>query len=205
MEHEDNSPELRIISHRPQSVIILISVMAILFVLGNCLIYFGIEQIKSWSVKTPATVSAINTSHRNSNTYYSLQVQFQANDKIITTNSSIETNLRPPMNVGDTVTVYYNPDNPYSVFILKFDSFLLLWIGIIFCLISVIPILIGSFLYSSGVNTWSKYRDLLQDKVRMLKIMLVYAFFILCSIIPMLYILLFDDGSFNMLMFDLLH
>lgn len=205
MEHEDNSPELRIISYRPQSIKILIAIIAIFFVLGNSLIYFGIEQIKSWSVKTPATVSAINTSRRDGNTYYSLQVQFQAKDKTITTDSSIETNLRPPMNVGDTVTVYYNPDNPYSVFILKFDSFLLLWIGIIFCLISVIPIIIGSFLYASGVNTWDKYRELLQDKVRMLKIMLVYAFFILCSIIPMLCILLLDDGSFNMFMFDLLH
>ena len=186
----------------PLVVAVLLGVIVFFIILGNVMLYNGIKEIQSRSVKTPATVTAIDKTYKQNTAYFSLQIQFEANGQTIKTYSDTAVSPRPSIKVGDTVTTYYDPDNPKSVFILGFDSFGMLWFGVIAFLIVELPVIIASFCYAAGPEMRSKMVKFLEDNAKIIQTIIV------CLFIPfwlfMLYIGFSDDTIIDELILDLL-
>ena len=186
----------------PLVVVILLGVIVFFIILGNFMLYNGIKEIQSRSVKTSATVTAIDKTYKQNTAYFSLQVQFDANGQTIKTRSDTAVSPRPSIKVGDTVTTYYDPNNPKSVFILGFDSFGMLWFGVIAFLIVELPVIIASFCYAAGPEMRSKMVKALEDNAKIIQTIIV------CLFIPfwlfMLYLGFSDDTIITELILDLL-
>lgn len=186
----------------PLVVAVLLGVVVFFIILGNVMLYNGIKEIQSKSVKTTATVTDIDKTYKQNTAYFSLQIQFEANGQTVKTRSDTAVSPRPSIKVGDTVTTYYDPANPKSVFILGFDSFGMLWFGVIAFLIVELPVIIASFCYAAGPEMRSKMVKFLEDNAKIIQTIIV------CLFIPfwlfMLYIGFSDDTIIDELILDLL-
>lgn len=189
----------------PVYAIILSAIMLFSLLLGNCLLFFGVQHVNSLSAKTSATVAAINTTREENDIYYSVTVQFQANGQNIVADNGVQSTNRPPMNVGDTVTVYYNPDNPYSIFVPNFDIFILLWIGLCFCFSSEVPLFIGVILCREKIIPWHKFMAIFDNGILTLKMLLVLFLSNIIFTVSLGYIMFFSMDSFNTFVLELLH
>ena len=100
------------------------------------------------AIKTEVTVVDVKERSTDDGTlYYPVFSFIDHNNKKREIHSSLGT-YPPTYEIGDTTSIYYDPENPKST---KFDSFVSLWLGPTILLgVGMIPLFIGAFLILVG-------------------------------------------------------
>lgn len=135
-----------------QAMAMLIFLMIIFVSVGSALIYYGGQNIRSWTAQTQAQVIDIDEDRDSDGSTYALIVKYNANGQTITAESHIHKSGRYNSMIGKTVDIYYNPNDPQSIYILGFDSIIEVYIGLAFVSIIEIPLLIATILYLIGAR-----------------------------------------------------
>lgn len=115
------------------------TVIGIGFMIGGIIWYCVLkEKEHSWVLTKAEIIDIQKSNHYGSEHHYMVLVQFLVKEKVYETNLP---EYNSSMKIGDTVSIYYNPNNPLEIIGNSFLGYLIfICMGIVFAVIGFIPL-----------------------------------------------------------------